>query len=99
MTFSFAATAMILALMGSVAVAQPAAPGDSVPAIVAPPAGVLSTTRTQHRVDTDGTVTQRNETTYRDETGVVDEAHATRATHPAATVTTSSHSSSSTTDR
>jgi len=90
---------MTLALMTSFAMAQTAAPDESVPAIVAPPAGVLSTTRSQHRVDTDGTVTQRNEMTYRDQTGVVDDAHATRTTHPAATVTTSTHSSSSTTDR
>jgi hypothetical protein len=99
MTRTLFAAAIGLSLMTTMAAAQTAPSDNTVPAIVAPPEGILSTSRTQHRVEGNGTVTDSSRTTYRNDAGVADDVHTTKTTHPAATTTTSSSASSSTTTR
>ncbi len=97
MTFHLLATVMTLALMTGIAMAQTSSSDSTIPSIVAPPPGTLSTSRSQHVIDGNGTETTSDRTTYRNDAGVADDLHTTKTTHPAASTTTRSTSSSTTT--
>ena len=60
------------------------------PPLSAPPAGTLSTTRTEKTIGVDGTQTKTNETTYRNTNGVSDDTvtRSTTITPPPVTATT-----------
>jgi len=78
----------ILALMlaSGAAVAQTAtdaAPASPPAALIAPPPGTLATTDDRRVVSPDGTVTDKQETTYRDTAGVANES-VTKTMVPAA---------------
>lgn len=77
------AFAAIMAAGGS-ALAQPA-PDPNVPGSVeAPPAGTLSTTRTEKSISPDGTQTQSVQTNYRNSNGVADDRSTTTVVQPPA---------------
>lgn len=75
-------TALAFSLLSGIAAAQTTSSESSTTSIIAPPVGTLSTTRTQRTIDSNGTETQTNRTTYRNETGVADDVHTTTITHP-----------------
>jgi len=66
------------------------------PLVEAPPPGTLAVTHTQRYLGTDGSQTERTETTYRNPAGVADES-VTRTTTPPALQTTTTRTSSTTT--
>jgi|UniRef100_A0A8J4HA38 hypothetical protein len=96
-----AAGAVALVMTAGVAMAQtstsqttttvtPAPPllAPAMPAVVAPPDGTLSVTRTQKSLSSDGTRVDSNETTYRNTAGVADDSMTKTTTYPAPTATT-----------
>ncbi len=91
------AGAVAFALLSGIAVAQNAPLQSGTAPIVAPPVGTLSTSRTQRTIDSNGTVTDTSQTTYRNDAGVADDVHTTTTTHPSATTTSSSSSTTTTT--
>jgi hypothetical protein len=91
------AGAVALSLLNGAAMAQIASSQSGTSPIVAPPAGTLSSSRTERSIDSNGTETDSDRTTYRNDAGVADDVHTTTTTHPAATTTTSSSSTTMTT--
>jgi len=82
---------MALLMPTGVALAQTTSSESSTtvtPSLAAPPAGTLSTTRTQKSIGPDGTQTRTNESTYRNSDGVADDTVRTTTTPPPAPVTT-----------
>ena len=88
--------AMAFLVGGNKTMAQNIPPQEPPAAIVAPPVGTLSTTRTTRKIDGNGTQTDSSRTTYRNEAGVADDVHTKTTTHPAPTTTTTSSSTSTT---
>ena len=82
--------AVALLLLNGAASAQTALSPNGTTPIVAPPAGTLSSSRTERVIDSNGTETDSDRTTYRNEAGVADDVHTTTTTHPAVSTTTSS---------
>jgi len=96
-----AAGAVALVMAAGVAMAQtstsqttttvtpaPPMPAPAMPAVIAPPDGTLSVTRTQKSLSSDGTRVDSNETTYRNTAGVADDSMTKTTTYPAPTATT-----------
>ena len=72
-------------------------PSDPAPLLVAPPPGTLATTRTEKITSSDGSQTEKTETTYRNTEGVADNTMTRTTTIAPAQEQTTSWSSSSTT--
>lgn len=102
------ASVIALAMTGGIALAQNTSSEtqltQTTPAIVAPPVGTLSTTRTERSVDALGQQTSTTETTYRNAAGVADDRKTTTTTTiapaalPATTTFTKSTTSTTTTN-
>jgi hypothetical protein len=88
--------AVALLLLSGAASAQTAPSPNGTTPIVAPPAGTLSSSRTERVIDSNGTETDSDRTTYRNEAGVAEDVHTTTATHPAVSTTTSSSTTTTT---
>jgi hypothetical protein len=91
------AGAVAFSLLNGAAMAQIAPSQSGLSPIVAPPAGTLSSSRTERIIDSNGTETDSDRTTYRNDAGVAEDVHTTTTTHPEATTTTSSSSMTTTT--
>jgi hypothetical protein len=74
----------------------PVAPPPPPPMVEAPPPGTLAVTHTQRYLGTDGSQSERTETTYRNPAGVADES-VTRTVAPPVQQTTTTRTSSTTT--
>jgi hypothetical protein len=67
---------------------------SAVPVVEAPPPGTLAVMHTQKYVTTDGSQTEKTETTYRNPAGVADESVTSTTTPPVVETTTTRTSSS-----
>jgi hypothetical protein len=96
----FVAGAAVLAMTASAAMAQTTSSQTTTtvtPAIVAPPAGTLSSTHTEKTTGVDGTKTESTATTYRNTNGVADDSVTKTTTYPSSVITTEKSSTSSVT--
>jgi hypothetical protein len=69
----------------------------TIPSVVAPPLGTLSTTHTQSNTGSDGTQTDSKSTTYRNSNGVANDSTTSTTTYPPVASTTTKTNSSTTT--
>lgn len=90
------ACAAVISLMAGTVSAQTMPQQGPATSIAAPPVGTLSTSDTRRTIETNGTETDTNRTTYRNQAGVADDVHTTTTTHPAASTTTSSSTTTTT---
>lgn len=99
MTKYLLAAATAFALMSGVAVAETTSSDSTTTTIVAPPVGTLSTSRTEHTIDSNGTRTDTKRSTYRNDAGVAEDVHTTKTIYPPVNTTTSNTSITTTTTR
>jgi hypothetical protein len=88
-----------LSLMTGVALAQSVTSQTTtttVPDVVAPPQGTLSTTTATKSIGVDGTRTETSGTTYRNSNGVASDSQSKTTTYPPSVAITTTHSSSTT---